>query len=41
MNTDKMEKQNYEAPKVEVIRFEEEDIITTSAVQLPEDNFGS
>ena len=30
----------YETPKMEVLEFETEDIITSSGIELPEDNFG-
>lgn len=32
-------KQGYETPQMEVILFETEDVITTSAIELPDDVF--
>ena len=32
-------KQGYETPQMEVILFETEDVITTSAIELPDDLF--
>lgn len=32
-------KQDYETPQMEVIFFETEDVITTSAIDLPDDLF--
>lgn len=32
-------KQGYETPQMEVIFFETEDVITTSAIDLPDDPF--